>query len=95
VPASLRLCDQSGAVVLLYPTYRTLEFPLDRLWQAGREIEIAQVRDALQQIAGNSRQVSTKSPNVGCGEALTHCESVTEIVRTLVRIRAQITGLAD
>jgi hypothetical protein len=82
-------------VVLLYPTYRTVEFPLERLSLAGREPEIVQVRDALQQIAGNSRQVSEKSPNVGCGEALVHWESVTEIVRTLVRVRAEITGLAD
>jgi hypothetical protein len=95
VPASLRLCDQSGAVVLLYPTYRSLEFPLDRLWQAGRETEIGQIRDALRQIAGTTKQVSAKSPNVGCGEALAHWEAVTEIVRTLTRIRAEITQPAD
>lgn len=89
-PASLRLSDRHGSVVLLYPTYRTLEFPLDRLWQAGREADVEYVRDGLQRIAGDSRQVSTKSPNIGCREALAHWEKVTEIVRALVRLRSEI-----
>jgi len=70
VPASLRLCDSLGTVVLLYPTYRTLEFPLERLHQAGRETDIAAVRESLHRIAG--RQVTKMSPNVGCREALAH-----------------------
>jgi hypothetical protein len=70
--SSLRLNDQRGAVVLLYPTYRSVEFPLNFLWQAGREAEISELRDALQQIAGSSKKVSAKVPNIGCREALTH-----------------------
>jgi TIR domain len=92
VPASLRLCDRLGAVVLLYPTYRSLEFPLDRLWEAGRDAEIGEVRDTLQQIAGNSRPVAKKSPNIACVQALSHWEAVTEIVRTLARMRAESTA---
>jgi hypothetical protein len=41
--------------VLLYPTYRTLEFPLGLLYRAGREAEISQVLEALQRIAGLCR----------------------------------------
>ena len=88
VSASLRLCDPLGAVVLLYPAYRTLEFPLERLLQAGRDTDAGKVRDALQQIAGSSRPVAEKSPNIGCSQALSHWEAVTEIVRTLARLRA-------
>ena len=47
--------------------------------------------EALQQIAGISRQVSTKAPNVGVREALEHWDTVAEIIRTLVRIRAENT----
>ena len=90
-PASLRLTDSLGSVVLLYPTYRTLEFPLDLLYRAGRQAEISQVLDTLQQIAGISRQVSTKSPNVGVREALEHWDAIAEIIRTLARIRAENT----
>ena len=90
-PASLRLTDPLGSVVLLYPTYRTVEFPLDPLYRAGRQTKISQVLEALQQIAGTSRQVSTKSPNVGVREALAHWDTVAEIIQTLVRIRAENT----
>jgi hypothetical protein len=90
-PASLRLTDSLGSVVLLYPTYRTVEFPLDLLYRAGRQAEISQVLEALQQIAGISRQVSTKAPNVGVREALKQWDTVAEIIRTLVRIRAENT----
>lgn len=88
-PASLRLTDSLGSVVLLYPTYRTVEFPLDLLYRAERQAEISQVLEALQQIAGTSRRVSTKSPNVGVREALEHWDTVAEIIPTLVRIRAE------
>lgn len=93
VPAanSLRLRDRRGTVVLLYPTYRSVEFPLDFLWRDGREGEIAQVRTALQRIAGTARQVSAKSPNLGCRKALEQWDEVAEIVRTLARMRAQPT----
>ena len=94
-PASLRLIDSLGSVVLLYPTYRTVEFPLDLLYRAERRAEISQVLEALQQIAGTSRHVSTKSPNVGVREALEHWGTVTEIIRTLVRTRAENTPPPD
>ena len=42
-PASLRLTDSLGSVALLYPTYQTVEFPLDLLYRAGRQAEISQV----------------------------------------------------
>jgi hypothetical protein len=90
-PASLRLSDSQGSVVLLYPTYRTVEFPLDQLYRAGRQNEISQLLEALQQIAGTSRKVSAKAPNVGVREALEHWDTITEIIRTLVRIRAENT----
>jgi hypothetical protein len=91
VPAasSLRLNDQHSAVVLLYPAYRSLEFPLNFLWLAGREAEISELRDGLQRIAGNSKKVSAKIPNIGCREALAHWDSVTAIVQSLVRLRAE------
>lgn len=89
---SLRLNDHLGAVVLLYPTYRSVEFPLDFLWRAGREAEIGELRDALQQIAGDSKKVSAKIPNVGCREALAQWEAVTRIVQSLARIRAERTA---
>lgn len=85
--ASLRLRDQLGTVALLYPTYRSVEFPLQFLWRAGREAEIGQVQDALHRIA--SKQLSPKLPNVGCLEVLAHWEAVAEIVRSLVRMRAE------
>jgi hypothetical protein len=90
--SSLRLNDKRGAVVLLYPAYRSLEFPLDFLWQAGREAEISELRDELQQIAGNSRKVSAKMPNIGCREALAHWDAVTAIVQSLARRRAEQTA---
>ncbi len=49
------------------------------------------MRDALQQIAGDARQVSTKSPNIGSSEALAHWDTVTAIVGTLLRARAELT----
>ncbi len=94
-PASLRLTDSLGSVVLLYPTYRTVEFLLDLLYRAGRHAEISQVLEALQQIAGASRQVSRKLPNVGVREALEHRDTVAEIIRMLVRIRAENTPPPD
>jgi hypothetical protein len=62
----MRLRDRLGTVVLVYPTYRTVEFPLDFLQRAGRDAEIAQVRTVLQQIAGTARPVSAKAPNLDC-----------------------------
>ena len=94
-PASLRLTDSLGSVVLLYPTYRTVEFPLDLLYRAERHAEISQLLEALQQIAGATRQVSTKLPNVGVREALERWDTVAEIIRTLVRIRAENTRPPD
>lgn len=76
-------------MVLLYPTYRSIEFPLEVLYRAGREVEVAQIRQALQNIAGTSKEVSKKSPNIGIPEALAHWPVIAETVRTLTRIRAQ------
>ena len=90
-PASLRLTDSLGSVVLLYPTYRTVEFPLDLLYRAERQTEISQALEALQQIAGASRQVRPKLPNVGVRDALEHWDTIADIIRTLVRIRAENT----
>ena len=88
-PASLRLTDSLGSVVLLYPTYRTVEFPLDLLYRTRRQGEISQVLETLQQITGTSKKVSTKSPNVGVRDALEHWDTIADIIRTLVRIRAE------
>jgi hypothetical protein len=62
VRASLRLTDSLGSVVLLYPGYRSVEFPLDVLRRAGREAEIGQFLQTLQNIPGITKQVSTKCP---------------------------------
>jgi hypothetical protein len=67
-----------------------LEFPLDVLWAGGHEAEIGEVRDALQRIAGASRQVSTKAPNIGCREALAEWDAVAQVVQKLARIRAAL-----
>jgi len=88
---SLRLRDRLGTVVLVYPTYRTVEFPLDFLWHAGRDAEIAEVRTILQQIAGTARPVSAKAPNLDCSQALEHWDQVAGIVRSLARMRAETT----
>jgi hypothetical protein len=88
--ASLRICDRLGSVVLLYPTHRSLEFDLRVLRRPGRETEIQDVQDALQQIAGTSRQLTADLPNIGCREALADWEAVGEVIRSLVRIRAAI-----
>lgn len=77
---------------MLYPAYRSLEFPLNSLWQAGHEAGISELRDALQRIAGNSRKVSAKMPNIGCREALAHWDDVTAIVQNLVRLRTEQTA---
>ena len=91
-PASLRLTDSLGSsLVLLYPTYKTIEFPLDLLYRNGRQTEIGQVLETLQQIVGPSKKVSTKSPNVGVREALEHWDTIAEIVRALARTRAENT----
>lgn len=84
---SLQLRDRLGTVILLYPTYGTLEFPLEFLWRAGREAEIGVAREALHQIAG--KRVSMKVPNLGCREALARWETVVEVVRSLARTRAE------
>jgi hypothetical protein len=52
---------------------------------------VSRVLEALQQIAGTSRQVSTKAPNVGVREALKQWDTVAEIIRMLVRFRAENT----
>jgi hypothetical protein len=52
--ASLRIRDRLGSVVLLYPTYRSLEFDLRVLRRPGREAEIRDLQRALQQIAGRT-----------------------------------------
>jgi hypothetical protein len=88
--ASLRICDRLGSVVLLYPTYRSLEFDLRVLRRPDRDAEIRDVRDTLRQIAGTSRQLTADLPNVGCRDALANWEAVAEVIRSLVRIRAAI-----
>jgi hypothetical protein len=88
-PASLRLADQLGTMVLLYPTYRTLEFPLDLLHKSGQETEAGQIWEKLQHIAGDTRKVTMSSPNIGVREALADWDAVADIVRTLARLRAE------
>jgi hypothetical protein len=66
--------------------------PLDLLYRGGRQAEISQLLETLQQIAGTSRKVSAKSPNIGVREALEHWDTIAEIIRTLVRIRAENTS---
>src|SRR5262249_4865987 len=56
-PASLQLRDRLGAVVLLYPTYRSVEFVLEFGGRSGHEAEIGELRAALQQIADNARHL--------------------------------------
>jgi hypothetical protein len=91
-PANLRLTDSLGSsLVLFYPTYKTVEFPLDLLYRNGRQAEISQVLETLQKIVGPSKKVSTKSPNVGVREALDHWGNIAGIIRTLARIRAENT----
>jgi hypothetical protein len=87
--ASLRIRDRLGSVVLLYPTYRSLEFDLRVLRRPGREAETRDLQRALQQIAGTSRHVTADLPNVGCREALADWEALAEVIRSLVRIRAE------
>jgi len=82
-PASLRITDSLGSLVLLYPTYRTVEFPLEVLYRAGRQAEISHVLETLQRIAGTSKKVSAKSPNVGVREALEHWDTITETTQEL------------
>jgi hypothetical protein len=62
---------------------------LDFLWQAGREAEADEVRDALQWIAGPYKKVSAKIPNIGCREALARWDEVTELAQRLVRARRE------
>jgi hypothetical protein len=91
-PNSLRITDSLGSLVLLYPTHRTVEFPLDPLRRTGRQAEINQVLETLQRIVGPSKQVAVKSPNVAVREALEHWDTIAEITRTLMRIRAENTS---
>jgi hypothetical protein len=91
-PGSLRITDSLGSLVLLYPTHRTVEFQLDPLRRIGRQAEINQVLEILQGIVGPSKQVAVKSPNVGVREALEHWDTIAEITRTLMRIRAENTS---
>lgn len=93
VPAanSLRLNDSHGAVVLLYPTYRSIEFPLQFLRRAGHDMQITELREALQRIAGDSKKVSAAIPNIGCREALANWDAVTGIIQSLIHIRADQT----
>jgi hypothetical protein len=92
VSASLRICDSIGPVVLLYPTYRTLEFPLSALLDARRDDDVGWVRETLQRIVGDSRRVTAKAPNVDCRQALACWDEVAEIIRVLVRVRSEITS---
>jgi len=59
------------------------------LRRPGREDEIPDLQHALQQIAGTSKQVTADRPNVGCREALADWETVAEVIRSPVRIRAE------
>jgi hypothetical protein len=88
--ASLRIRDRLGSVVLLYPTYRSLEFDLRASRRPGHEAEIRDLQDALHQIVGTSKPMTADLPNVRCRDALANWEAVTEVIRILVRIRAAI-----
>jgi hypothetical protein len=88
-PNSLRITDSLGSLVLLYPTHRTVEFPLDPLRQTGRQAEINNVLETLQGIVGPSKKVAAKSPNVSVRAALEHWDTIVEVTRTLMRIRAE------
>lgn len=88
-PASLQLRDRLGAIVLLYPTYRSVEFALEFAHRSGHETEIGELRAALQQIAGNARHLPGKYPSLHCRKVLDNWEAVAGILRDLVQIRAQ------
>jgi hypothetical protein len=90
-PASLRITDSLGSLVLLYPTHRSVEFPLEPLYRSGRQAETNQVLETLQQIVGPSKQMGVKSPNVPVREALEHWDTIAEVIQTLMRMRAENT----
>jgi hypothetical protein len=75
-------------VVLLYPTSR-IEFALDFPGRTEHETEVGQLRDALQRVAGTSRQLPSKWPSLGCREALAHWEAIADVVRSLIHLRAK------
>jgi hypothetical protein len=87
--ASLRLCDRLGALVLLYPSYGTIEFRLGRLRRAGQEAEIERLRGAIQRVSGESRPVTAQYPNIGCREALANWDAVAQVARDLARLCAE------
>ena len=89
-PASLQFRDRLGAIVLLYPTYSSVEFALEFTDRSGHETEIGELRAALQQIAGNARHLPGKYPNLDCCKVLDNWEAVSGILRDLIQIRAQV-----
>ena len=54
-------------------------------------MQITELREALQRIAGESKKVSVAIPNIGCSEALASWDAVTGIIQSLIHIRADQT----
>lgn len=87
-PASLLLKDNLGTVLSLYPTYESIYFPLDVLWNSGHEEEIEKLRIRIENLAGQS--VTSKEPGLNCAKALIQWNEVCELVQKSLTVRRSI-----
>jgi hypothetical protein len=76
-----------GALVRVYPTFRTIEMPLVTLWEEGRESEIPEIVSRIQQLAPPGRRVTEKTPSIPVGDALRNWNEVVAILDRLLELR--------
>jgi hypothetical protein len=75
-----------GALVRVYPTFRTIEMPLVTLWEDGRESEIPNIVSRIQQLAPG-RRVPEKTPSIPVSDALRNWDEVVAILDRLLELR--------
>ena len=80
-----------GALVRVYPTFRTLEIPMVSLWETGRDSEISDIVARIQQISPG-KPVAEKNPSIRVGDALSHWEEVVAILNRVLEVRDMSTA---
>lgn len=84
-PKNEQVRDAHGAIVRLYPTFKSLDFPLEILQNAGHEADVGRIRTQLEILAG--KQLTEKEPNLSCVKALEHWDAVVTLLDDLRRTR--------
>jgi hypothetical protein len=81
-PASLQVKDARGTIVRLFPTFRTIQFPLEELWSDGMEEEARRILDRLTALA-RGKSLGEKEPSIPCTDAVEHWDAIVEVMEQL------------